>query len=197
MKYISIGPNCHSAGCLKLLKLKESSYPFDWMLSDIKIVIDCIEDNFVKFLNTENYYTKTDDKKIYHKYYNNLIFVHRDPTTENDYSYTLRCVERWNNLQYCNDEICFLYTTYRNNINIEQINILHGLLIQKFSNIRILIFNYIKVDLVSQIKHEYIENDIYTIINIYIVYDNSIEYDIDKHIMNYHTLYNPIRSLYN
>ena len=197
MKYISIGPNCHSSGSLKLLKFKECSYPFDWIISDIKIVIDCLEDNFVKFLNTENYYTKTDDKKIYHKYYNNLMFVHRDPTTENDYLYTLRSVDRWNNLQYCNDEICFLYTTYGNNINIEQINILHGLLIQKFSNIRIVICNYNKVDTIDQIKHEYIKNDTYTIINIYIVYDNNIQYDIDRNIMNYHTLHNPISSLYN
>jgi hypothetical protein len=125
------------------------------------------------------------------------MFVHRDPTTENDYLYTLRSVDRWNNLQYCNDEICFLYTTYGNNINIEQINILHGLLIQKFSNIRIVICNYNKVDTIDQIKHEYIKNDTYTIINIYIVYDNNIQYDIDRNIMNYHTLHNPISSLYN
>jgi len=197
MIYLSLGPNCHSSGIIKLLNLKKRSYPFDWLISDLDIVIDCLLDNFNKFINKESYYKKDNDLIIYHKCYTKLKFVHKDPTKEIDYLYTLRCIERFNNLQYCNDEMSFLYTTYGSSIDIDKIKILHKLLLEKFVNIKIIICNYIKVNLINDIRHEYIKTNIYTIINIYIVYDTMKKYDIDRRIMNYHTIHNPISSLDN
>jgi hypothetical protein len=54
-KVISFGYRCQSAGLLQLLKVKEESYPFDWTVSNLNVIKDCIEDNFVNFLNKENY----------------------------------------------------------------------------------------------------------------------------------------------
>ena len=45
---ISLGPNCHTAGILKQLNYKNCSYLFDWILSNLNIVIYNIQNNFIK-----------------------------------------------------------------------------------------------------------------------------------------------------
>jgi len=55
MKVISFGHRCSSASLLKLLNLKEESYPFDWLVSKLSTVKACIEDDFKNFLNVDNY----------------------------------------------------------------------------------------------------------------------------------------------
>jgi len=58
-KYIfSLGYRCSSAGVLKSLGIKHASYPFDWMVSRLPIIADCIDTKFVHFLNPENYVQK-------------------------------------------------------------------------------------------------------------------------------------------
>jgi hypothetical protein len=81
----SVGYRCSSAGILKYLNVKQESYPFDWLISRLEIIKDCIDTNFTHFLNIENYekiMTKTihygnngknlficDENIIYNKYY--------------------------------------------------------------------------------------------------------------------------------
>lgn len=57
-KVISFGHRCTSAGFIKLLNLKTESYPFDWLVSKLDVIKDCIETDFVHFLNPDNYITK-------------------------------------------------------------------------------------------------------------------------------------------
>lgn len=58
--FISFGYRCSSAGILKRLGLKHESYPFDWIVSRIPVIRDCIETDFVHYLNSDNYIeTKT------------------------------------------------------------------------------------------------------------------------------------------
>ena len=52
IKYVcSLGNRCHTAYLLKKCNLKKTSYPFDWIFSDLYMILHCIEDNFNKFLN--------------------------------------------------------------------------------------------------------------------------------------------------
>jgi hypothetical protein len=40
------------------IKFKTESYPFDWLVSKLDIIKDCIETKFVHFINVNNYITK-------------------------------------------------------------------------------------------------------------------------------------------
>lgn len=60
---ISLGKQCHTAQFLKDNKLRNCSYPFDWLFSwhqthnygKNHMIIDCLENHFEIFLN-KNYY---------------------------------------------------------------------------------------------------------------------------------------------
>ena len=53
--FFSIGHRCSSSSILRLLKLKTESYPFDWVVSSLPTIRDCIQNDFVEFLRPENY----------------------------------------------------------------------------------------------------------------------------------------------
>ena len=57
-KVISFGHRCSSASFIQNLNLKTESYPFDWLVSKLDIIKDCIETKFVHFLNVNNYITQ-------------------------------------------------------------------------------------------------------------------------------------------
>jgi hypothetical protein len=58
LQFFSFGYRCNSISILKKLNLTNESYPFDWVLSDIDVIIDCIKTNFEHFLNKKNYISK-------------------------------------------------------------------------------------------------------------------------------------------
>ena len=47
--YLTIGYDCSPAGALKGLSLREFALPFDWVVSNIKILEKCFETNFEDF----------------------------------------------------------------------------------------------------------------------------------------------------
>jgi hypothetical protein len=124
MKYCSLGIGCHSSQILKRIKLKEESYPFDWINSSTEVVRDCIKDNFSKFLD-KSYYSPAenpwdDDRVCHHDFYKQFLihdsdaakqifFRHTDPSTnEHDYSYYERCIDRFRNLLASEEHKVFL-----------------------------------------------------------------------------------------
>jgi len=112
MIYCSLGGICHSAQLLKINGLKKASYPFDWIFSSMSMVKHCIEDDFNTFLDKSQYsdYTTNTtlrENQCEHKFYgkmvfngeHNVIFNHHNPlSSESDYSYLERCVERFREL---------------------------------------------------------------------------------------------------
>jgi len=52
---ISIGYRCTTAALIKNLGLKHESYPFDWLISKLPVVKDCIQSRFEEFMNEANY----------------------------------------------------------------------------------------------------------------------------------------------
>lgn len=130
----SFGKNCHSAYLLKRNNYKLESYPFDWIFSEIHIILDCIKDDFEKFLD-KKYYTLSIDSKIQrHEYYYKdeyYMFNHKNPLKEDDYAYYERCVNRFRKLIKNNNNKLFVF--FFNNIEFDKINILK-IQITNFSN---------------------------------------------------------------
>lgn len=117
-KVISFGHRCSSASFIKDLNLKTESYPFDWLVSKLDVIQDCIETKFVHFLNVNNYikkntetYNRIDNTKthisnesaevniFYETDVENLSTYHlklamNHHTLNNDYDYYERCIHR-------------------------------------------------------------------------------------------------------
>ena len=117
---ISIGYRCSTSAILNELKFKTCSYPFDWIVSNLDVVKDCILTDFVHFLNKDNYalsfnnnvlptqsphsslnlsvpecyvntyYEKDLTKPIFES---NMALPHKNLT--DDYDYYLRCIKRF------------------------------------------------------------------------------------------------------
>ena len=49
INYMSFGYDCSPASALKNLNMRNEALPFDWVLSNLQILINCIEDNFNKY----------------------------------------------------------------------------------------------------------------------------------------------------
>jgi hypothetical protein len=110
-KFIPFGYRCSSAGLLKELNVKKESYPFDWLISRLPIIKHIITNNFIEFLNKNNYLkinTKTihytndnnenkiicEEKILYNNYYeklfNNNILIPKNLSNSYDtYKYFL------------------------------------------------------------------------------------------------------------
>jgi hypothetical protein len=91
----SLGTRCQTANILRRNNLKLCSYPFDWIFSNPENVIDCIQDDFDKFLD-KSYYINICETKCGHAHYYNHMFFHRNPLSNAaDYDYYVRCVDRF------------------------------------------------------------------------------------------------------
>jgi len=99
----SLGPRCHTACLLKKNNMKKASYPFDWIFTNIDMILHCLEDDFQIFLD-ESYFTIKDKSSTIqqHSYYceNNEdhVFNHRNPLIKKDYNYYVRCIQRFKSL---------------------------------------------------------------------------------------------------
>jgi len=133
MEIISFGHRCSSAGFIEMCGFKKVSYPFDWCVSKLEIIKDCIETNFVHFSNKNNYkiyktetFNMNDEIKnkncfentyintYYDKYnintstYNyNLAFNHYNPIKNEDY-YN-RCIQRFQQFLNKDSKKCYIY----------------------------------------------------------------------------------------
>jgi hypothetical protein len=139
-KIFSVGFRCSTAGILKKLGLKTESYPFDWLISRIYVIRHCIENNFVEFINSNNYekrITKTYNNKdtdnegficeehiLFNRFYQhdnkmgeintyqyNLAMNHHNIMEEKDNQYYRRCIERFQSLLCLNQPKMFIHIT--------------------------------------------------------------------------------------
>jgi len=141
--------------------LKYKSFPFDWMVSCIDNIIDVFQDNFIQFLNKDNY-TLIDNITKNNNYINNTRILfndlivdhqHHNLLEKNDYEYLQRCVERINNTHNIYQEIIFIMIQplYLNNLptNNDKILKLYNILSNKYGNkikFTISIFNNISLN---------------------------------------------------
>lgn len=105
---ISLGSLCHSAFFLKRNSWKRASYPFDWVFSNLSVVLHCIQDDFKVFLDKQYYnLLPIENKQQGHAYYFSgglTMFNHHNPLIEEDYQYFVRCVERFRKVLSQHDE---------------------------------------------------------------------------------------------
>lgn len=52
---MSIGYRCSTSALIKNAGLKHESYPFDWLISKLPVVKDCIDTRFAEFMNDSHY----------------------------------------------------------------------------------------------------------------------------------------------
>lgn len=117
---ISVGSHCVTAGSLKRFGLKKSSYPFDWIFSSIPMVTDCLRDDFAKFLDRKYHrFVPVEFREVKtanhcdHTYYKDnfgvkYVFNHRDITSNEDFEYYKRCVDRMRHVLSSNKKVLFL-----------------------------------------------------------------------------------------
>jgi len=99
----SLGVCCHTAEIIKRYGYKLESYPFDWLVSAPKIIGHCIEDDFNKLLDRNEYLPvrgQEQGKQCGHSFYSpRNMFNHINPLVfQDDYEYLLRCVDRFREL---------------------------------------------------------------------------------------------------
>jgi len=104
----SLGQVCQSSRILKDNYWKKCSYPFDWVLSNPKIILHCLEDDFKIFLD-KSYYISYNRFTSGHSYYNKNLWCHHNPLMfEKDYNYYIRCVDRFKRLLQNEDHKLFV-----------------------------------------------------------------------------------------
>ena len=123
---IPLGSQCFSSFFLKKNDLKKTSYPFDWIFSSPKVIMDILDDKFKNFLN-KNYYVIKDIHSTNNKHLlylpNLMMFNHRNPYKEEDYLYYKRCVNRFYKVLDKKEKKLFILTSLKNEINNELENI--------------------------------------------------------------------------
>jgi hypothetical protein len=123
---IPLGSQCFTSFYLKKNDLKKTSYPFDWIFSSPKIIIDVLNDNFSIFLNKDYYVIKNiESTKNKHSLYlpDLYMFNHKNPYKDEDYLYYIRSVNRFYNILKKKEKKLFILTSLKNEINNELENI--------------------------------------------------------------------------
>jgi len=103
----SIGSQCLTSVAMQAADIKRFSGPFDWIFSNLRMVCDCIEDDFSMFLDRSQYVrieperrSNPDGQFAHHIHYGrryglHALFNHSDPTQPEVYAYLERCVDRF------------------------------------------------------------------------------------------------------
>jgi hypothetical protein len=108
---VSLGSTCYTAYLLQGSGIKHASYPFDWIFSSPRMVADCLDEDFAKFLHREFYEPVPLERRrdgpdvniCDHTVYRDVfgvpfVFNHRNPCEAGDYAYFERCVRRFRTL---------------------------------------------------------------------------------------------------
>lgn len=161
-EFISLGDHCVISLYMKKFGLKSQSYPFDWIISNMDIVIDILENKFVTFIdNPVVYEEKLPTKKIFYHH-----------SIDKDKDYFKRCVCRFQNLI---DKNCTFYMSisHTGGDKITQLNKNH----RKYSH-----DDYLKL---YRLLENYCKNCKLVIINIYNGTKNLTVEQIDINIYIY------------
>lgn len=148
---IPSGCACETANFFKKFDWKICSYPFDWIFSNPKMITDCIEDKFNRFLDLK--YIKSLGSTSQHLYYTHLlqhgfpIFNHYDISLRENHDYYKRCVTRFQNTLNEVESAKLFVVWFRNLENLvckkKEIFHLYDVLKMRTTNVNILSINHI------------------------------------------------------
>jgi len=119
-EYVSLGSACDTAMIFDRLKIRQTSYPFDWLWNldtGLESVINIIENDFSSILNKESYAKKyhfrLPNEVIVYKEFPSIIHMHSDPLSSIAAHETLvRRIFRFRELLLSDTKIHFIY--YKN-----------------------------------------------------------------------------------
>jgi hypothetical protein len=123
-EFISLGSQCLAATLIKDLGFRTSAYPFDWVFTNGKTLIDCFENDFKNFLDKSKYYNIGNHCGCGHKDYHEMFFKHKNPCEDIDYVYYERCIERFRNV--CKSDKTKLFIMSFINCDIKPHNLLES-----------------------------------------------------------------------
>lgn len=124
---ISLGPFCFNAMFMKKKMYKNASFPFDWLFSNMRMVNDCLGDNFTKFMDKSQHKKKSRRISEHTGYKINTMFNHHDITSKNDYDYFSRCIERFRFLHKRNGTKLFTLIVLSSSLSTDQINTINSI----------------------------------------------------------------------
>lgn len=143
---IPFGSDCYAAITIETLKLRIRSLPFDYIYSDINMLKDCLENNFINFLDEKNYIAyKSNGKGCINNYYRKK-FPHFNMLNDDFRNTMIKRTELFNKILSYKDKKLFVHIC--SDFNIKYIEELNNL-ITKYSN------NY---ELLVIVKKRNIEN---------------------------------------
>jgi hypothetical protein len=140
---ISLGSFCHTAYFIKSNNLRTAAYPFDWIYSTPKIIIDCIRTQFKNFLNKDLYINNSTkpDNSAGHALYGNKMFYHKNPRNQIDYEYYVRCINKFNDILKKTNSKLFIIIQYLKSYNLSEIVKLDNELYGITNNYKLLVIN--------------------------------------------------------
>ena len=115
---ISLGIQCHTSLALKEMGHKHYSAPFDWIFSNLDMIIHMLQDDFQTFLDRSQMFSvkaSTGGHRAYKACASHeVIFNHHNPAAnDSDYAYFVRCVERFRNALLSNEPVKFVLTLHQ------------------------------------------------------------------------------------
>ena len=117
-----LGSFCFSSAILWDRKIRKEALPFDWLFTNPLEVAHILETDFKHYLDKTQYIDIADiapehgGRQAGHKMYHENFFNHKNPRTDEDYQYSIRCVERFRKfLQYPEKKLFIV--SYRSGIN--------------------------------------------------------------------------------
>ncbi|SIQ58682.1 Putative papain-like cysteine peptidase [Rhizobium sp. RU20A] len=117
---VSLGSSCHMASILGSAGWRTQSFPFDWIFSDWRAVIDILDTDFRDFLDTSFYepnLESTGTDRVLHRKYgvHPPMFQHHDVHRPDGHAYLIRCVDRLRALK--GEAITFAATSHADRLS--------------------------------------------------------------------------------
>jgi len=173
----SLGSWCLPAVYMSEQNLQKCSYPFDYIISAPEMIVDCLRDDFICFLDKSKY-EQCEDSSSNHKIYGKLshsllldktsvinnTFRHHNLTTDSDYNSFVRKVDRFRELLKKDEPKLFILFSQYNEFTTKQIEELDTILKTKTKNYQILFMTILKD---NKIYHTIEDNDNIKIIKLY------------------------------
>jgi hypothetical protein len=112
---ITLGDHCIASLYLKKCGLKSCSYPFDWIVTNLDMIVDILENDFDRFMNQTDYYDSFFKGQIFYQ--------HR--SLDKDREYFERCINRFKNLNSNDINIYFMIISHLGGDNITKMKEIH------------------------------------------------------------------------
>ena len=124
---ISLGPFCFNAMFMKKKMYKNASFPFDWLFSNLKMINDCLENDFDTFMDKSKHKKISSKASEHTEYKIHKMFNHHDITSRKDYDYFSRCIARFRNLHKTKGTKLFTAIILSSSLNDAQSNLIKSI----------------------------------------------------------------------